>query len=202
MRKRIFVSVIALVLILTVCASAFAETKWIKTGNGKPANGRREPSKDSELIGYAFYGEQVQTDGQPVNGYTYLLDGYWVLSSFLVNYDPGEFVPSTKPNTNSDSSGKSGKTDSSGSNNAGLQSAIVTEFKAARFVTPYAVTTYHKRSSGLINMRWAPSKKSALIHAYSSGEPLMVLAELKDWYQVQDPDTGWVGFVRSDFLQR
>ena len=51
-------------------------------------------------------------------------------------------------------------------------------------------------------MRWAPSKKATLIHAYSSGEKLMVLAELKDWCQVQDPDTGWVGFVRSDFLQK
>jgi len=204
MRKRILVSVMALVLVLAVATTAFAATKWIKTGNGKPANGRAEPTKDSALIGYAYYGEQVETDGQSVNGYTYLTNGYWVLTKFLVNYDPGEFVPSSRP-SGSGSSGRSGgssSSGSSGSNNAGIQSAILKEFKSARFVTPYEVTTYHKRASGMINMRWAPSKKATLIHAYSSGERLLVRAELKDWYQVEDPATGWVGFIRSDFLQR
>ena len=69
-------------------------------------------------------------------------------------------------------------------------------------MTPYAVSTYHKRASGLVNMRWAPSEKAKLIHSYPSGETLTVLAELKNWYQVQDPETGWVGFIRSDFLMR
>ena len=35
-----------------------------------------------------------------------------------------------------------------------------------------------------------------------AGETLTVLAELKTWYQVQDPETGWVGFIRADLLQK
>jgi SH3-like domain-containing protein len=54
----------------------------------------------------------------------------------------------------------------------------------------------------MINMRWAPNAKAKLIHSYAAGEMLTVLAELKNWYQVQDPENGWVGFIRSDFLMR
>ena len=203
MRKRILVSVMALVLILTVATTAFADIRWIKTGNGKPANGRSGPGKDYEYITGVPYGTQVMISGASANGYTPIVlpsgsDEVYVLTKFLVTYDPGTYVPSATPSKPSGGGSSGG----SSSDTAGLQSAIIKEFKAARYVTPYEVTTYHKRASGLINMRWAPSKKATLIHAYSSGEKLMVLAELKDWSQVQDPDTGWVGFVRSDFLQK
>ena len=194
--KRFLTLVIAIMLVMTVLVStAFADIRWIKTGNGKPANGRSGPGKDYEYITGVPYGTQVMISGASANGYTPIVlpagsDEVYVLSRFLVNYDPGVYVPS-KPSGGG-----------SGSSTAGVQSDIIKEFKAARFVTPYDVTTYHKRASGLINMRWAPSKKAPLIHAYSSGERLLVRAELKDWYQVEDPDTGWVGFVRSDFLQK
>ena len=197
--KRFLTLVIAIMLVMTVLVStAFADIRWIKTGNGKPANGRSGPGKDYEYITGVPYGTQVMISGVSANGYTPIVlpagsDEVYVLSRFLVNYDPGVYVPSPSPSKPSGGSGSS---------TAGVQSDIIKEFKAARFVTPYDVTTYHKRASGLINMRWAPSKKAPLIHAYSSGERLLVRAELKDWYQVEDPDTGWVGFVRSDFLQK
>ena len=199
MKKRILASVLAMLLIMAVSTSALAATRWIKTGNGKPANGRSGPGKDYEYITGVPYGTQVMISGASANGYTPIVlpagsDEVYVLTRFLVNYDPGVYVPSPSPSKPSGGG--------SGSSTAGVQSDIIKEFKAARFVTPYDVTTYHKRASGLINMRWAPSKKAPLIHAYSSGERLLVRAELKDWYQVEDPDTGWVGFVRSDFLQK
>lgn len=198
--KRFLTLVIAIMLVMTVLVStAFADIRWIKTGNGKPANGRSGPGKDYEYITGVPYGTQVMISGASANGYTPIVlpagsDEVYVLTRFLVNYDPGVYVPSPSPSKPSGGG--------SGSSTAGVQSDIIKEFKAARFVTPYDVTTYHKRASGLINMRWAPSKKATLIHSYSSGERLLVRAELKDWYQVEDPDTGWVGFVRSDFLQK
>ena len=198
--KRFLTLVIAIMLVMTVLVStAFAAIRWIKTGNGKPANGRSGPGKDYEYITGVPYGTQVMISGVSANGYTPIVlpagsDEVYVLSRFLVNYDPGVYVPSPSPSKPSGGG--------SGSSTAGVQSDIIKEFKAARFVTPYDVTTYHKRASGLINMRWAPSKTAPLISAYSSGERLLVRAELKDWYQVEDPDTGWVGFVRSDFLQK
>ena len=194
MRKRILVSALAMLLILAVSTSALAATRWIKTGNGKPAAGREGPSRDYALLTYLGYGTQVNTVGKSQNGYTPVQmpggsDTAYVLTKFLVKNVPGPFVPS-------EASG------SSSSSSAGLQSSIVNEFNAARFVTPYEISTYHKRASGLVNMRWAPSEKAKLIHSYPAGERLTVLAELKNWYQVQDPETGWVGFIRSDFLMR
>ena len=194
MRKRILVFALAMLLILAVSTSALAATRWIKTGNGKPAAGREGPSRDYALLTYLGYGTQVNTVGKSQNGYTPVQmpggsDTAYVLTKFLVKSVPGPFVPS-------EASG------SSSSSSAGLQSSIVNEFNAARFVTPYEISTYHKRASGLVNMRWAPSEKAKLIHSYPAGERLTVLAELKNWYQVQDPETGWVGFIRSDFLMR
>lgn len=194
MRKRFLVSVFTMLLILAVCTSALAATRWIKTGNGKPAAGREGPSKEYALLTYLGYGTMVNTVGKSQNGYTPVQmpngsDTCYVLTKFLVKDVPGPFVPSKPSNKSS-------------SDAAGLQSSIVNEFNAARFVTPYEVSTYHKRASGLVNMRWAPNEKAKLIHSYPSGERLTVLAELKNWYQVQDPETGWVGFVRSDFLMR
>jgi hypothetical protein len=195
MRKRTLVSLVAMLLVLAVCASAMAATRWIKTGNGKPANGREQPTSNSTLIATIPYGTQVNTVGKSVNGYTPVekaggSDTVYVLTKFLVKSKPGKYVP------NNNTSGGSGSTSS------GIQSAIVNEFNAAKYVSPYDVVTYHKRASGLINMRWAPSEKAKLIHAYPAGETLTVLAELKNWYQVQDPETGWVGFVRKDFLEK
>ena len=195
MRKRILVCVTAMLLVLAICASASAA--WIKTGNGKPANGRGGPGRNYPLITSVAYGREVVVTGGSKNGYTPIMlpggsDEVWVLSRFIVNSKPGKYTPSSK--TSGKSSGKS--------TSSSAQNAIYTEFKAARWVIPYNVTTYHKRSSGTINMRWAPAKNAPLIQSYGPGTTLSVLCELKDWVQVQDPETGKVGFIRHDFLQR
>ena len=199
MFKRTLILVMALVLALSACATALAETKWIKTKNGKPATARSEPDVNSTWVGEFAYGTEVYTMGTaPVNGYTELSNGggMWVLTRFLVDYQPGPYVPSS----DSGSSGKGGK---SSSNSGGdVQSAIYNEFKAAKWVEPYTVVTYHNRSSGIINMRYAPSKNAPLVESYRPGELLEVICELKDWIEVQDPETGKVGYIRHDFLQR
>ena len=194
MRKRVLVCVTAMLLVLAICASASAA--WIKTENGKAANGRGGPGKDYPLIATVAYGREIVVTGGSQNGYTPIMlpsgsDEVWVLSRFIVNYNPGKYTPSPKPD-----SGKSS------GNKSDAQNSIYAEFKAARWVNPYEVTTYHKRSSGMINMRWAPAKNAPLIQTYRSGETLNVLCELKDWYQVEDPETGKVGFIRRDFLQK
>ena len=127
-----------------------------------------------------------------MNGYTELSNGggMWVLTRFLVSSPPAPYVP-----------GKDGRKGSSSSGGS-AQSAIYSEFKAARWVTPYNVFTYHNRSSGVINMRYAPAKNSPLVESYKPGETLVVICELKDWIEVQDPETGKVGYIRHDFLQR
>ncbi len=193
MIKRTLILVTVLVLVLTACATALADTMWIKTDNGKPANGRTEPDVNSTWVASFAYGEEVYTMGTaPVNGYTELSNGggIWVLTRFLVSSPPAPYVPG--------SGGSSKGSSSSGD----AQSAIYNEFKAAKWVTPYDAVTTHKRSSGIINMRYAPSKNAPLVQSYKPGEVLTVICELKTWIEVQDPETGKVGYIRQDFLQR
>ena len=194
MRKRILVCMTAMLLVLAICATASAA--WIKTGNGKPANGRGGPGKDYELIAPLAYGLEIVVTGGSQNGYTPVMlpsgsDEVWVLSKFIVKSKPEPYTPATK-------------TDSSKSTGSGAdaQTGIYAEFKAAKWVTPYEVTTCHQRASGTINMRWAPAKSAPLVQSYMPGETLTVLCELKDWYQVEDSETGKVGFIRHDFLQK
>ena len=69
--KRFLTLVIAIMLVMTVLVStAFADIRWIKTGNGKPANGRSGPGKDYEYITGVPYGTQVMISGASANGYT------------------------------------------------------------------------------------------------------------------------------------
>jgi len=192
MFKRTLAFVAVLVLALTVCASAFAATMWIKTPNGKPANARSEPDVHSSWVGEFAYGAEVYTMGTPnVNGYTELSNGggMWVMTKYLVSSPPAPYDPSK-------GGGKGG------SSSGDAQSAIYAEFKAAKWVVPYDVVTTHKRASGVINMRYAPSKNAPLVESFKPGEPLTVICELKTWIEVQDPETGKVGFIRQDFLQR
>ena len=195
MFKRILILVTVLVLALTACAAAFAETMWIKTGNGKPANARSGPSKDTDLVGEFPYGSVVYTMGSaPINGYTELSNGggMWVLTKFLVSAPPAPYVPTPD----------SGKGSTPAQNTGDGLNTIYNEFKAAKWVTPYNVVTTHNRTSGVINMRYAPSKNAPLVDTYKPGEPLIVICELKDWLEVQDPESGKTGFIRHDFLQR
>lgn len=196
MFKRTLILVTVLVLALTVCASALADTMWIKTKNGKPANARSEPDVNSTWVGSFPYGAEVYTMGTaPVNGYTELSNGggMWVLTKFLVSSPPAPYVPSED----------GGKSSGKGSSTTGdAQSAIYTEFKAAKWVVPYTAVTRHNRSSGVINMRYAPSKNAPLVEAYKPGELLTVICELKNWIEVQDPESGKVGYIHQNYLER
>ena len=195
MLKRTLILVTVLVLVLTACAAALADTMWIKTNNGKPANARSEPNVNSSLVAEFAYGSEVYTMGTaPVNGYTELSNGggMWVLTRFLVSSKPAPFVPSKDDGKKSSSSKSSGD----------AQSEIYNEFKAAVWVTPYTIRTSHPRSSGVVNMRFAPSKNAPLIESFKTGKSLTVLCELKNWIEVQDPDTGKVGYIHKNYLQR
>ena len=68
MRKRVLVCVTAMLLVLAICASASAA--WIKTENGKAANGRGGPGKDYPLIATVAYGREIVVTGGSQNGYT------------------------------------------------------------------------------------------------------------------------------------
>ena len=62
------------------------------------------------------------------------------------------------------------------------------------------VTVRPSRASGWVNLRWAPSKQTEVMATYKANEKLLVIQELKNWYQVEDQDTGNVGFISKQFV--
>jgi SH3-like domain-containing protein len=74
------------------------------------------------------------------------------------------------------------------------------EFASAKKVTPYKVTVRPTRASGWVNMRWAPSQSAELMATYKANDQLLVIRELTNWLQVEDQDTGDVGFINKAFI--
>ena len=81
-------------------------------------------------------------------------------------------------------------------------SALNAEFRTAVKVTPYTIVARPTRSTGWVNLRWAPSMDTEVISICRQGKELTVLAELKSWYQVEDPQTGSVGFISRQYVYR
>ena len=198
--KRFLILVASLVLVLSVCmTSALAyETMYVKTGNGKTLNVRSEPStadRNNVILQWP-YGHQVVVDYHLGNGWTCVMlagqyDCGYVQTKYLVSKDPGKYVPTSadaelaKPATSKESY---------------TLDQLNEVLKTARSVTPYNVTLYPTRSSGWVYLRWVPSRNAQYVTTYSGGQEVQVLAELKDWYQVQDPETGKVGFVYTSYV--
>ncbi len=188
MTKRIVSLVIVVALAMTLLAStAMAwEYRYSACSNGKPLNVRSGPSKSYPVIGSIPYGEQVGVDHDLGNGWSELIWGSvpgYAMTSLMTKSKPGPYTP-----------GQGGSSDGGSLNNL---------FKKAKEVTPYTITLKGVRASGSANVRWAPSKQSTLQRAYAPGKEMTVIAELgTDWYQVQDPSSGAVGFVNKAYVNK
>ena len=196
MIKRLLTLVvaIALVMVMWIPVSSADYTMWVYTENGGSLNARLTPSYGDNVAFQIPFATPVSVNYHLGNGWTCLnaagaYDYVYVQTKYLVNYEPHHH-------------GGGGGGGGGSSTAAGEWNAIQKEFKAGRRVTPYTVETRSARSSGFVNMRWAPHKKAELISSYKSGVTLEVIAELNDWRQVRDPATGAVGFIRQDFLIR
>lgn len=198
MTKRILALAVAVMLVMALyIPAAMADyTMYVYTANGRTLNARAYPSTDAAVLLNLKYGQEVWVDTDLGNGWTRLnaagaLDYVYVQTRYLVPNPPGP-KPTPKP-------------DGGGSSSAGsssIQKDIDAEFKAGHIVNEYSVEIRNSRATGVVNMRWAPSKKAPLIDSYKNGATLTVIAELKDWKQVRDDETGAVGFIRKDFLVR
>jgi uncharacterized protein YgiM (DUF1202 family) len=191
MSKRILSLVAIVTLLVTMFAfmtSASAiYTAYSHCDNGKPLNVRSGPGKNYDIVGKYDYGEAIAIDHDLGNGWSEVVWGSvpaYVMTSLITRTYPGKYDPSKQ---------KSAATTATGLN------AI---FEKAKFVTPYTVTLQPTRTSkGSANVRWAPSKSATLLKAYGSGTQMTVLAEFgSNWYQVQDPVAGTVGFVNTAYV--
>lgn len=165
------------------------EYMYVKTGNGKTLNVRQEPKMGDNIIGSIAYGKKVRVY-QYANGGKWALveptdwsmsNPGWVMTSYLVPNNPGKYKKQ-------ESTAKTSKKETKD-----IYSTMV-------HVDPYQATVKPSKSGDFVNVRWAPSKSAAVMTLLYGGTEVTVLCEGEGWNQVQDMNTGYVGFVDASFL--
>ena len=75
------------------------------------------------------------------------------------------------------------------------------EFRSFRRIDRH-FTVYGRpaRSTGWVNLRYAPNEKAEMIRRVRQNDQLTVIGETDRWYQVEDPETGIVGYIRSYYV--
>ena len=207
MKKRLIALLMVLVLAAGLIPAAIAEDDtpmasegyyYVYTENGKNLYVRSTPG--GEIVGSLKYGTKI---------YCYYRDGGngWALIDYYYN-NPGygygtyaAYISSRYLRKNKPPARNSGSSSSSSSSaSVDVAAEIDAEFKSAKKVTPFVVTVRPTRASGWVNLRWAPSKSAQLMATYKQNEKLLVIKETNNWYQVEDQDTGDVGFINKQFV--
>ena len=203
MMKRLIALLMVLVLAAAVIPAATAEDDtpsdsagyyYVYTENGKGLNVRNKPGGD--VVGSLKYGSRIYCyyrdggNGWALIDYAYNMPGvgYGTYACFISSRYLRKSQPPAKP---------SGKSSSSASTDPATE--INEEFRSAKRVEPFTVTVRPSRVSGWVNMRWAPSKSAEVLATYKQNDKLLVIKELNNWYQVEDQDTGDVGFINKQF---
>lgn len=204
MIKRILILTMALAICLTVCSVASAtgtSLAYVKTGDGGPVNVRSQPTRSSEAIGRVAYGDSVIVDWSYAgnDGWSRVVWGSYgdayIQSRFLVSEKPAPFNPQPQPQPQPAEE----ETDIRAYSSVKMLNTIV---QNARFVEPYNITVTPTRASGWVYLRWFPSRNAKELATYGDGKTLRVISELKDWYQVEDPDTGKTGFLYKSYVNK
>ena len=194
MLKKILALTLAVVIALA-CTAVFAEevkednTYWVYTDNGKELNVRNAPGGD--IIGELKPGEQVAVVSFINDEWamiTYRDEPGYVSTRFLIKVDPEEL----KKVIEEEQSEITGDP----------MTDIDAEFASAVDVDDYKITARPARVTSLVYMRWIPSETGRIITGYKATEQLIVLKELDHYLQVQDPDTGDVGYIHKKYGAR
>lgn len=206
MSKKLLSLVLAAILLAALIpAAALADserTMYVYTENGKSLNVRSAPVVGDNIVAQAKYGEPMTVVATSANGWSTVwwqdmngeFHNYYVQSRFLVNYKPG-----AKPSA---PSATAAPASASVTDAAKVLSDMNREFTTAKKVSPYTVAARPSRASGWVNLRWAPSTEAERIATCPQGKELTVLVEMRNWYQVQDPQTGMIGFISNKYVTR
>ena len=119
--------------------------------------------------------------------------GYGTYACYVSNRYLQKSKPAAKPDSSSSSSSTS---------TADTLADVNKEFKTAKDVEPFYVTVRPSRASGWVNLRWAPSLSAEIMATYKQNDKLLVIKELKNWYQVEDQNTGNVGFISKTYVTK
>ena len=214
-RKVLTVSIVLALLLLWVTPVFANTTMYVYTDNRKPLNVRSQPYVTDNIITTAPFGAAISViefrdDGWAKIQWTPSVTAY-VQSRDLqaTRPDLSTPAPATPAPTAVPTAAPYYPTSAPYSPTSDPYSyytdSLITlnaEFRTARVVTPYQIIVRPARSSGWVNMRWAPSKDVELITTYRNGARLTVIAETQSWYQVVDPDTDATGFMMKAYTTR
>ena len=210
MMKRTFALLLTLALFLVaMMPGALAEDEtssdsagyyYVYTENGKGLNVRATPGGD--IVGSLKYGTKIYCyyrdggNGWALIDYSYNMPGvgYGTYACFIAS----RFLRKSKPPARNSSASPAPVAAAS----AGTIEDINAEYRSAKKVDSFSVTVRPSRVSGWVNLRWAPSKEAEIMATYKANDKLLVLQELDNWYQVEDQDTGDVGFVSKKYVVR
>ena len=209
MNKRIVLLITAILMaVLMIIPVSVAEDDtpsdsagyyYVYTENGKGLNVRATPG--GEIVGSLKYGTRIYCyyrdggNGWALIDYTYNMPGFG--KGTYACFVSSRYLRKSKPPANP-GSGSSSSSASSGSSDVAAE--INREFRSAKKVDPFTVTVRPSRASGWVNLRWAPSKSTEIMATYKQNEKLLVIQETNNWYQVEDQDTGNVGFISKQFV--
>ncbi len=206
MKRLVSLVLLAVLAVSLLPVTSMAEDvliMYVYTENGKRLNVRSAPSTNSQVLDKIDYGEAVHVLMTSASGWATI---EWINGEGGVAYVQSRFLVTTKPAAKT--SGNSNGTKNSTASNTGttVDAAKVLanmnkEFAAGKLVEePFTVIARPSRASGWVNLRWAPSTEAARIATCPQGKELTVIAELKTWYQVQDPETGMIGFISMKYV--
>ena len=212
MKKRLLCALLAVLsALLLLIPAALAEEEssesagyyYVYTENGKTLNVRDAPG--GNVVGHLKYGARIYCyykddgNGWALIDYDYDKPGYgkgtyacFVSSRFLVTSRPAARTSGSSSAAPAATVPVAGSTD--------FLTEINAEFASAVRVEPYKVTVRPTRASGWVSMRWAPSTSAQLMATYGANATLLVIRETTHWVQVEDQDTGDVGFMDKAFV--
>lgn len=73
---------------------------------------------------------------------------------------------------------------------------LIAELRTAKTIAePFTVLVHPSHPTGRVNLRWAPCKKAQALTSYNADKELTVIGETRNWYQVQDPQQKYNGFI-------
>ena len=185
MSKRPMIRFAALLLaaltLLPLLASANLAHGYINTANHGSVNVRADISVQSERVGTIPYGEQVII-------VEYLADNKWVSIEYgdlhgyilarYIGYNAIPAVPAPQVQPTED------------------LTHIFDGFQAVEYTAVLNATA----PGGFVHMRWAPSKKMAILGDYFDGQQFEVIAQNNSWCQIRDIESGKTGFIMRSFL--
>jgi len=196
MSKRILSLALAVILVLAACISAASaeadeagQSYYVYTDNGNDLNVRSAPGGD--IIGALAYGEKVEVisfinDNWAVINYKG--ETAYVNRRFVIPVDPAELEKAFEEERES--------------YNGDPLAEMDAEYASAVDVDDYKISVRPARVTSVVNMRWVPSETGRIIAQYKATEELVVLKELRYYLQVQDPDTGDVGYIHKKFAAK